>query len=39
MEKIIEIIKNSKNRREALIALNWDAHTTGYRKLNDFMKK
>jgi hypothetical protein len=39
METINEIIKDSINKHQVLKKLNWDTKTTGYRKLNRFIKK
>jgi len=37
--KEVEIIKNSFNKHQALVALGWDTRTVGYRKLNNFILK
>lgn len=39
MEEIIITIKNSINKYQTLKKLNWDTNTSGYRKLNKFIKE
>lgn len=39
METIANIIKNSRNKHEALKKIGWDTRTVGYRKLNRYIKE
>ena len=39
MDTIANIIKNSRNRLDALKKLNWDTKTYGYRKLYRYVKE
>src|ERR1035437_8886367 len=37
IKNIVNVIKESRNRHDALKKLNWDCYTTGYKKLNKYI--